>query len=344
MIRVSVVGGSGYLGGELIRLLLGHPRLEITQVASRSQAGRPLDATNPNLRGFTDLRFVSPERLGPSDALICAAEDPQGPNLGALRRLAPVVVDCSPRLRLRDPDRYRHWYRGPAPRAETLGEAVYGLPELDRERLRQARLASGVGCSAAATILALLPVFRAGWELDHPTCIEARFGSSAAGARPRSSSHHPERARAVRCFAPNGHRHQAEVEQALGWTPEQLSYAGVAVEMVRGISVSARCFLRRPVTRRTVLEAFLACYRHEPFVRLVAPGTGLHRHPDPRWLSGTNLCDVGFALDGSGRRLTVLAALDNLGKGGAGNAIQVLNCMLGLEEGSGLAFMGLHPL
>ncbi len=345
MTRVSLVGGAGYVGGELIRLLLGHPGVELAQVTSSSHRGRPVSSLHPNLRGFTDLRFASPDELEPCDAVVASgAGSGADPSLERMRELAPVVIDCGPSLRLRDAVAFRNWYQSnPAPEA-VLRDAVYGLPEINRARLRQARLASGVGCSAAATILALLPVVRAGWELAAPAVVEARFGSSAAGARPTPGGHHPERSGAVRVFAPGGHRHQAEVAQALGWDEDQLIYSGVAVEMVRGISVSVHCLLRRPIRDAELWAAFRTTYREEPFVRIVAQRAGIHRYPDPRWLAGTNLCDVGFALSGSGERLTVMAALDNLGKGAAGNAIQVLNCMLGWGERAGLDFIGLHPL
>lgn len=341
--RVSVVGGAGYVAGELVRILVGHPQLNLGQVASRSRAGRWLSATHPNLRGFADQLFVNPEELEPCDALLVAGDN-QGGALEELRDLAPVIVDCGPSLRLKDPSLFEAWYGSP-PRAEAMvREVVYGLPEINRGLLAGARLASGAGCSAVATILALLPVARAGWRLDGPACVEARFGSSAAGARPGFSSHHPERAGAVRMFAPEGHRHQAEVAESLGWDQSWLSYSGVALGMVRGISVSVRCFLQDPVTEREVWDVLRSTHEAEPFVRVVAQKSGLHRFPDPRWLAGTNLCDVGFYLDKSGRRLVLMAALDNLGKGGAGNAIQTLNLMLGLDERSGLTFPGLHPL
>jgi N-acetyl-gamma-glutamyl-phosphate/LysW-gamma-L-alpha-aminoadipyl-6-phosphate reductase len=343
--KVSVVGGAGYVGGELARLVLGHPQLELAQVTSRSHRGRPVASVHPNLRQFTDLRFSDPSELLPSEALMAAGHQPgHGSSLADLRRLAPLVIDCGPRLRLRDGEVFREWYRAEPEPPEVLQSAVYGLPELSRAALPGATLISGVGCSAAATILALLPLAQAGWRLTAPAVIEARFGSSAAGARPDPSTHHPERAGAVRVFAPEGHRHAAEVAQALSWPPEQLSYSGVAVEMVRGISVSVRCFLAEPLSRRALWEAFRTTYAEEPFVRVVAQRSGLHRLPDPRWLAGTNLCDVGFALDRSGQRLSLFAALDNLGKGAAGNAIQALNCALGMEERLGLAFTGLHPL
>ncbi len=344
--RVSVVGGAGYVGGELVRYLLGHPGLELAQVTSSSLPGRPVTMVHPNLRGFTSMRFVAPDQLRPCDAVVVAGgEGPaQVPSLSELRAVAPLVVDCGPRLRLRDPDAFRAWYRSEPEPPEVLREAVYGLPELGRAEILGSSLVSGVGCSAAAAILALLPVARAGWKLTAPACVEARFGSSAAGSRPDLSTHHPERSGALRVFAPDHHRHAAEVAQALGWEASRLSYAGMGVEMVRGISVSIRCFLADPVPEKDLWDAFRSTYRDEPFVRVVAQRAGLHRHPDPRWLAGTNLCDVGFWLDRSGLRLSLFAALDNLGKGSAGNAVQALNCALGMDERLGLTFMGLHPL
>ena len=341
--RVTLVGGGGYIGGELLRLLVGHPQLTLAQVSSQTHRGRPVTVAHPNLRGFVESRFVAPEELEPCDAVVVAG-GAADQTLEQARRLAPVVVDCGPDLRLRDPGHFRYWYGRDPGHPGLLSQAVYGLPEVSRDRLVGATLASGAGCSAVASILALLPVARSGWALTHPTCVEARFGSSAGGARPTAASHHPERAGAVRVFAPEGHRHQAEVAQALGWEAGDLSYSGVALEMVRGISVSARCFLAEPLTERQVWAAFRSTFEGQPFVRIVAQRQGLHRQPDPRWVVGTNFCDVGFALDRSGRRLTVLAALDNLGKGGAGNALQTLNLMLGLDECSGLRFPGLHPL
>ncbi|HUY25562.1 MAG TPA: N-acetyl-gamma-glutamyl-phosphate reductase [Candidatus Saccharimonadales bacterium] len=343
--KVNIVGGAGYVGGELVRLVLGHPQLELAQVTSRSHQGRPVASVHPNLRQFTDLRFSDPDELGRSDVVVAAGHlHSHGPSVAVLRELAPLVIDCGPRLRLRDPKVFQDWYRTEPEAPDLLNSAVYGLPELSRDELPGAELISGVGCSAAAAILAMLPLARAGWSLSAPVLVEARFGSSAAGARPERSSHHPERAGAVRVFAPEGHRHAAEVAQALNWPHEALSYSGVAVEMVRGISVSVRCFLAEPVSQRVVWEAFRTIYKDEPFIRVVAQRSGLHRLPDPRWLSGTNLCDVGFALDASGMRLSLFAALDNLGKGAAGNAIQALNCALGMDERLGLTFTGLHPL
>lgn len=344
-VRVSVVGGAGYVGGELTRLLLGHPEVELVQVTSESHPGRPLASVHPNLRHFKERRFVRPSDLAGCDALLVAdRSSPGAPGLVDLQQVAPLIIDCGPRLRLRDPDAFRTWYGAEPEPTALLTAAVYGLPELTRADLSGTRLVAGAGCSAVAAILALLPLARAGWRLTAPACVEARFGSSAAGSVPSPASNHPERSGAVRDFAPTEHRHVAEVAQALSWPEAELSYSGVAVEMVRGISVSVRCFLAQPLSERDLWDAWRESYDAEPFVRIVSQRGGLHRYPDPRWLAGTNFCDLGFALDRSRRRLTLLAALDNLGKGAAGNAIQALNCALGLDERLGLGFPGLHPI
>ncbi|HVC22445.1 MAG TPA: N-acetyl-gamma-glutamyl-phosphate reductase [Candidatus Dormibacteraeota bacterium] len=344
-LRVSVVAGAGYVGGELVRLLLGHPEVVLGQITSDSHPGRVIATVHPNLRHFPALRFAKPADLDICDVLIVADREPSlGRTLAELRQLAPLVIDCGPRLRFRDADTFRTWYGGAPESADALATAVYGLPELHRSQLRGATLVSGAGCSAVASILSLLPLVRAGWPVLGPAVIEARFGSSAAGSRPEAASHHPERSGAVRVFAPAEHRHSAEVVQALGWPAEAVSYSAVAIEMVRGISVSTHCLLERPLSDRDLWAAFRDVYRREPFLRIASQRSGLHRFPDPRWTLGTNFCDVGFALDRSGRRLTLMAALDNLGKGAAGNVIQAMNCALGMDESLGLGFPGLHPI
>ncbi|MHB8573199.1 MAG: N-acetyl-gamma-glutamyl-phosphate reductase [Candidatus Dormibacteria bacterium] len=341
-VRAAIAGGAGYTGGELIRLLLGHPDAELVAVASASQRGRALHHVHPNLRGFTDLRFTDPESLPAADVVFMAL--PHGESARALsahRPRATTIVDLSADFRLRDPGRHVRWVGSAHDGDDGPAEAVYGLPELHRGRMRGASLISGVGCSAAAAILGLMPLQRAGLTLAGPPVIEARFGSSAGGRAPNPGSHHPERSGAVRPFEPLAHRHAAELEQELGISPSH--YAGLAVEMVRGLSLSAYCRLTDPIAEPELRRAYLDCFRDEPFVRVVAGRSGLHRLPDPRLLSGTNLCDVGFSLGGDGRELTVTAALDNLGKGAAGNAVQCMNVAFDLDERAGLGAIGLHP-
>jgi LysW-gamma-L-alpha-aminoadipyl-6-phosphate/LysW-L-glutamyl-5-phosphate reductase len=330
---VAVVGGGGYIGGELLRLLLCHPDVQVTQATSGSRAGQPAHAVHPNLRHLTSLRFVPPEALGEADALFLAL--PHGSVVGRLDELAghaPALVDLSADFRLRDPAGH--------PRPDLLEGFVPGLPELERERLRGATRISVPGCQATAAILALRPLAAAGLVAGD-VLVDARTGSSGAGSAPSASGHHAERSGALRVYGPTGHRHQAEVAQACG-VPVRMTVT--AVEAVRGVQVLLHVRPARPVSEAELWSVYRDAYADEPFVRLVSQRTGLYRYPEPKLLSGTNLCDVGFAVDEDGCRVVLIAALDNLGKGGAGNAVQSFNVAAGLDEGAGLGFPGLHPI
>jgi N-acetyl-gamma-glutamyl-phosphate/LysW-gamma-L-alpha-aminoadipyl-6-phosphate reductase len=341
---VSVVGGGGYVGGELLRLLLFHPRATLKQVTSASRPGLPLHAVHPNLRRATDLTFADPGSLESCDVLFVAL--PHGEAATTIERfagLAKRIVDCSADFRLRDPAAYRRWYGADHATPDWLGKFVYGLPELHRAELAGARYASGVGCNATVTVLALAPLAGAG--LLRRVVADVKVGSSEGGAQPTAGSHHPERAGAVRSFMPTGHRHQAEIRQELGDAFE-LSFSVTAVELVRGALVTAHCFLSERIEERELWKLYRGRYQHEPFIRLVRQKTGIHRLPEPKLLAGSNWCDVGFEVDAdsSANRVVVVAALDNLMKGAAGSAVQSMNLMLGWKETEGLRFPGLHPI
>jgi N-acetyl-gamma-glutamyl-phosphate/LysW-gamma-L-alpha-aminoadipyl-6-phosphate reductase len=343
-LHVAIVGGSGYVGGELLRLLTFHPDVEVSQVTSGSRTGHYVHSAHPNLRGAINLRFSDPGDLQACDVLFLAL--PHGQVARDIERyaaLAERVIDCSADFRLRDPADYVRWYGQEHPAPQWLDRFVYGLPERERPNLRQARYASGVGCNAVGVILALGPLADAGWLEE--AMVEIKVGSSEAGARANASSHHPERAGAVRVYAPTGHRHLAEIRQALGDIPVHLSVT--AIEMVRGVHVTAHAFLHKgqaPDDERDVWALYREAYADEPFVRLVKSRQGLYRYPEPKILAGTNFCDVGFALDAETGRLVVIAALDNMMKGAAGSAVQSMNVMCGLDEQTGLTFPGLHPI
>lgn len=341
---VSVVGGSGYVGGELVRLLCFHPHVRLRQVTSASQAGHYLHTVHPNLRDVIDLTFTDPASLEPCDLLFLAL--PHGEAAQQIDRfagLAQRVVDCSADFRLRDPAAYRRWYGSDHPAPQWLDRFVYGLPELHRADLAGARYASGVGCNATVTLLALAPLAERG--LLQRVVADVKVGSSEGGAQPSAASHHPERAGAVRSFMPTGHRHQAEIRQELGQGFD-LAFSVTGVELVRGALVTAHCFLIQPVEERELWKLYRARYESEPFLRLVRQKSGIHRFPEPKLLAGSNWCDVGFEVDikEPGHRVVVVAALDNLMKGAAGSAVQAMNLMMGWDETAGLTFPGLHPL
>ncbi len=341
MLKASIVGGSGYVGGELLRLLLGHPEVDVAQITSRQYAGRFVHQAHPNLRGATRLKFSSAADVEPCDVLFLAL--PHGMAAGEIEKWAGVgrcVVDCSADFRLTSPTTYQKWYNTPHPNPAWLDKFAYGLPELNREAIRNTQYVSGVGCNATASNLALLPLARAG--LIERVVIEVKVGSSEGGNKFSLATHHPERVNAVRSFAPTGHRHQAEILQALG--DIELHFSATAVELVRGVLCTAHVFLNKKLTEKDVWKLYRGAYKNEPFVRIVKDKRGVYRYPEPKILAGTNFCDVGFELDESSNRLVVISAIDNLMKGAAGSAVQSMNLMLGLEETTGLTFVGLHPI
>jgi N-acetyl-gamma-glutamyl-phosphate/LysW-gamma-L-alpha-aminoadipyl-6-phosphate reductase len=259
-----------------------------------------------------------------------------------LAQLAPKIIDCSADFRLRNVAAYQRWYGEQHPAPEWLGKFVYGLPELDREAIRNASYVSGVGCNATASNLALLPLVRAGLvDTTRDVVIEVKVGSSEGGAQSSDSSHHPERSGAVRSFAPTGHRHTAEIVQATGLGHVHLSIT--SIELVRGALATAHVFAPGPVTEKDLWRAYRTAYGQEPFVRIVRERQGIYRLPEPKILAGTNYADVGFALDEETGRIVSICAIDNLMKGAAGTAVQCMNLMCGFDEISGLGFVGLHP-
>lgn len=339
MISVGVVGGAGYIGGELLRILSGHPEVDITAVTSTRLAGRRVDGTHPNLRGRLDLTYVAPERLPECDVLfLTASMGTDADRRRALVARAKHVYDLSPDLRLTDPDRYRAFY-GEHPAPELLGTAVRGLPEADRAALRTADLVSVPGCMATAAILALRPLALAGLLVPEVT-VDGRVGSSGSGAAAGEMNLHAERSGVLRVFAPLNHRHQAEIAQATGL---DVRMTATGVDAVRGVQVLCRATASRDLTEADVRAAYRAAYAAEPFVRVVTYKRGNYRLPEPKILIGSNYCDAGFALDPADGRLLLVGALDNLVKGGAGNAVQCLNIRMGWDESLGLDFPGLHP-
>ncbi len=346
--RVSILGASGYAGGELLRLLLDHPRVEIGQATSERNAGNFIHFTHPNLRGRTKLQFVSASDLESCDILVTGL--PHGGAMGRIEEfaaLAPRIIDLSADFRLANPADYDRWYGKPHSNPVWLEKFVYGLPELHREAIRSAQYVSGVGCNATATNLAIWPLFAAGLVDDSRDMIcELKVGSSEGGNSSSDSTHHPERAGVMRSFAPTGHRHTAEVLQAIRPTGStaNVHLSVTAVDNVRGVLATAHLFVKEGVAERDIWKAYRQAYRDEPFVRLVKEKTGIYRYPEPKILSGSNYADVGFEFDESTRRVVAISAIDNLMKGAAGTAVQCMNLMMGWEETTGLGFAGLHPI
>lgn len=342
-LTVAIVGGSGYAGGEFLRLALGHPHLKVTQVTSERSAGTPVSMVHPNLRGRTTLKFRKLAELEEADVIVLAL-----PHNSAAKRLAEfegkgrILIDLSADFRLKDPEVYEKVYGEAHPTPEKLGEWVYGNPELHREELVGATRIACAGCFATSVILALYPLLKLGVLLPKDIIATGLVGSSAAGASPSESSHHPERAGSLRVYKPVGHRHTSEAQQELpGHFPLHLT--AISTPRVRGILTTAQAWIPDGYSDRDVWSAYREVYGAEPFIRIVKVAKGVHRYPDPMLLDGTNYCDIGFEMDQDTGRVVLMSAIDNLVKGTAGHAVQSLNIAQGWAETTGLEFAGLHP-
>jgi N-acetyl-gamma-glutamyl-phosphate reductase common form len=340
-IKVGIFGGSGYGGSELLRLLLSHPSVEIALVTANEHAGRAVCEVHRNLYGLTDLRFVpAPEDLsglGDLDCVFLAL--PHGQAMDIAPRLPAHVkaIDLSGDFRLRDRALFAQHYGREHTAMEAQGRFVYGLTETNRERIKGARLISNPGCFATATLLGLAPLV-AGNLLSGRVVVDAKTGSSGSGAKPAANTHHPQRMNSFYAYKPFTHQHVPEIEQelrAVGDWSSELVFMTHSLPVARGIFASIYAETKDSLTSAVVRELFAQFYRDAFFVRLVEGS------PDINWVKTTNFCDIGFAT--RGRSLVVFTALDNLVKGAAGQAIQNMNLMFGLDEKTGLMLTGSNP-
>ncbi len=343
MISVSIVGGSGYGGGELLRLLLGHSQVEVKQVTSRSHLGEYVYQVHPNLRKRTQLKFTDPAQLEPVDVLFLALPHGQAQKkIDEYAALAPQIIDLSADFRLRDAALYEKWYGISHAAPAWLGKFIYGLPELHRTAIREGRYISGVGCNATASNLALLPLVQAGLiDLSAPVISEIKVGSSESGAEGNAGSLHAERANVIRTFSAFGHRHTAEVIQETGI--QDVSLTMTAVDLVRGALATVHAKVKPGTANKDLWKAYRAAANENPFIRVVKEQRGIYRVPEPKIVAGSNYADIGFELDESNGHVVSICAIDNLMKGAAGTAVQCLNLMKGWDEMTGLDFPGLHP-
>lgn len=345
-LRVLVYGAGGMAGGELLRILAGHPHCKVAAAVSGSRDGLPVGSVHPNLRhAYPEMVFISSERAGEVSADLAFTALPHGVSFETvilLRERGIPVVDLSADFRLKEPSSYVRWYGRPHQRPDLLQGAVYGLPELHRSRLPGAGIVSGVGCNAAASIFALYPLGKK--ELIQEVSLDVRAGSSEGGSRANAGSHHPFRSRALRIIEPFRHRHLAEVAQEISLPEEQLSMRLTAVENVRGVQVCAEIALCRPLKEKDLWSIYREAFSDEPFVSLCPARPSHLRFPDPRLVTGSNRVLVGFALRDGGERCLVVSAIDNLMKGAAGTAVQTANIMLGIPETSGLQMQPVYPV
>ena len=343
-IKVGVVGGSGYTGGELLRILYGHPFVDIVGVTSRKYLGKPISRTHPNLRKISKLKFISIESMPDVDVLFLGLPHHAVMDyIDDFLKKTDLLIDLSSDFRLSNPDDYIKYYGHEHSRPELLKEFVYGMPELHREKIINSKFIAVPGCTATAAILPLKPIV----DNLNPKIIvvDSKVGSSAAGAAYSLSTHHPERSNVVRSFKPSMHRHLAEMNQELNKDGSiSLNFSPHAVEMIRGIQSTIHVFLEEDYTSQDIWQIYLQAYKEEPFIRLVREKFGIYRFPEPKLVLGTNICEIGFEKDESTGRLIIMSAIDNLMKGAAGQGVQSMNVALGFEETIGINSIGFHPV
>jgi len=347
--KVGVVGGSGYAGGEILRLLMRHPEAEITAVTSRRYSGDYLYNVHPNLRGVTNLKFTPHEVSQMSEEVdLVFLATPHGVSKDFVHEYLEAgvkVIDLSADFRLKNPEDYPKWYNFEHPHPEMLEKAVYGLPELHRDELKNANHVACAGCMSGASILALMPVVKTGLVDTSKIVIDVKIGSSGGGATPTPASHHPERFGGLRPYKVVGHRHIAEIDQELSLATGsniKVGFSPHAVNMARGILTTSHLWLNETIKDGHIWKAYRGAYGDEPFIRLVKSKKGLYQLPDPRVVVGTNNVDIGFMLDTHVNRLVLFSAIDNLVKGAAGQAVQCFNAVMGYPETTGLNLVGIH--
>jgi N-acetyl-gamma-glutamyl-phosphate reductase len=340
-IRVGIFGGSGYGGSELLRILIPHPRVEIALVTANEHAGRAVGEVHKNLYGLTDLRFtLAPEELeslSELDFVFLAL--PHGQAMSVVPRLPREVkvIDLSGDFRLSDAALFAEHYGREHTAMTAQADFVYGLTETNRARIKEARRISNPGCFATATLLGLAPLV-AHNILQGRVIVDAKTGSSGSGAKPAANTHHPQRMNSFYVYKPFTHQHVPEIEQelrAVGDWASELIFMTHSLPVSRGIFASIYTETKREMTSAQARDLFADFYRDSFFVRLVEGS------PDINWVKATNFCDIGFA--SRGRSLVVFTALDNLVKGAAGQAVQNMNLMAGLDEKTGLLLTGSNP-
>jgi N-acetyl-gamma-glutamyl-phosphate reductase len=339
--KIAIFGGSGYGGAELLRILLLHPNAEIRFVTANEHAGKAVSEVHRNLLGLTDLRFTkAPEDLAglvDLDCVLFALPHGQAMEIAPRVPANVKVVDLSGDFRLRDAAVFAQHYGREQTAMDAQAEFVYGLTETNRDVIKTARRVANPGCFATATLLGLAPLV-ANNLLSCRVIVDAKTGSSGSGAKPAANTHHPQRSNSFYAYKPFTHQHVPEIEQELksigDWSNE-LVFMTHSLPVSRGIFASIYTEMKQEISAADARAMFADFYRDSFFVRLVEGS------PDINWVKTTNFCDIGFAA--RGRQLVIFTALDNLVKGAAGQAVQNMNLMFGLEEQTGLMLTGSNP-
>ncbi len=342
MIKVGVVGGTGYTGVELLRLLSRHPGVELVAITSRGDAGTPVADMFPSLRGRVGLKFVTPQEaaLEKCDAVFFAT-----PNGIAMQQAVELVeagvrvIDLAADFRIRDVAEWEKWYGMTHAAPQLVAEAVYGLPELNREQVRGARVLANPGCYPTAVQLGFLPLIEAGAIELGNLVADAKSGVSGAGRKAEVHTLFPEAADSFKAYGVAGHRHLPEIRQGLARVAGAevgLTFVPHLVPMIRGIHATLYGRLTKEVDLQALYEAR---YAHEPFVDVMPKGS----HPETRSVRASNLCRIAVHRPQGGDTVVVLSVIDNLVKGAAGQAVQNLNIMFGFDETTGLDVVPVSP-
>nr|WP_253938712.1 N-acetyl-gamma-glutamyl-phosphate reductase [Hahella sp. HN01] len=343
VVKIGIVGGTGYTGVELIRLLSAHPEAEVAVVTSRGDAGVPVAEMFPNLRGFTDLRFSAPdvEELSKCDLVFFAT--PHGVALEMVPQLLAKgtrVVDLGADFRIRDAELWSRWYGLPHTAPEALAEAVYGLPEVNRAAIKSARLVANPGCYPTAVQLGFLPLLSKGLVDTQRLIADAKSGVSGAGRQGKIANLLCEVSESFKAYGASGHRHLPEIKQGLSLAagaPVGLTFVPHLVPMIRGIEATLYAELKQDNDDLQAL--FESFYADEPFVDVMPFGS----LPETRSVRGSNLCRISLHRQPESNVVIVLSVIDNLVKGAAGQAVQNMNIMLGLPETAGLNLIAALP-
>lgn len=348
MIKVGIVGGTGYTGVELLRLLVKHPEVKVSIITSRAEAGIKVQDMFPNLRGHLDLAFTEPdvEALGECDLVFFATPHGVAQNLmPSLMQRKARIIDLSADFRLRDTELWGRWYGQAHGCPELVTDAVYGLPELNREAIRSAKLVACPGCYPTAAQLGLLPLLENDLVDSSRLVVNAASGATGAGRQAKVDNLLTEASDSFKAYACAGHRHLPEIEQGLrdmqpkGATPAQITFVPHLLPIIRGIHATLYGQALKPDQLPDLQALYEQRYANEPFVDVLPAG----EHPQTRTVKGSNICRISVFRPQQRDTLVVLSVIDNLTKGASGQAVQNMNIMFGWKETTGLDVVALLP-
>lgn len=345
-VKVGIIGGTGYTGVELLRLLVSHPNIELQVITSRSEAGKPVADLFPSLRQHTDLKFCQPQEGAYEACDVVFSATPNGiamQNAESLLASGIRLIDLAADFRLQDIDTWEQWYGMSHACPDLVEKAVYGLPELNRDQIRNATIVANPGCYPTATTLALVPLLNSALIDPADIIVDAKSGVSGAGRSALVSNLYSEVADSFKAYGASGHRHHPEISsnlQGLTDKPIGLTFVPHLVPMLRGIHATVYCDLINPLQNvEDLIDSFNQVYSQEPFVDVMSHGA----HPDTRSVKSSNYCRIALHKAAGSSKLVVLSVIDNLTKGAAGQAIQNMNIMFGFDESLGLTKPALLP-